>query len=300
MSELHPIPADLAKRGITRLSDNRDGRTVQLAPGALMLFFGEELRERFLKAEQGDAKAVASMLAAGANINYAVPGGTNALSVAINARKSGVAEVLIANGADVTAKDRSGATLLHIAAQLGDLAIVRKLIEKGVDLNAKTDTTQNTGGRGGRFRGPVGEQTPLMLAARGNHAEVMHALVDAGADPKFKAQDGSTLLIAAASSGHVEAVKYAFELNPDIKAIANTKSTPMHAAVTGTLQTSSPAEICKVVQFLADKGADLDALDANGRTPMGIADTIPIDAVVDLFVKLIRASGAEPRTPSKR
>ena len=57
------------------------------------------------------------------------------------------------------------------------------------------------GGGGGFFRGPSGEQTPLMLAARANQLEVMKALVEAGADPKLSAQDGSTLLMAAANSG---------------------------------------------------------------------------------------------------
>jgi ankyrin repeat protein len=139
-----------------------------------------------------------------------------------------------------------------------------------------------------------------MLAARGNHVEVMHALIDAGADPTLKAQDGSTLLMAAANSGHIEVVKYAYDLNPDTKALTNTKSAVMHSAVTGSLQTSTQPEICKVVQFLADKGAELDPVDANGRTPLLIADIIPIDNAVELLAKLIRATGAEPHTRSKR
>ena len=139
-----------------------------------------------------------------------------------------------------------------------------------------------------------------MLAARGNHVEVMRALIAAGADPKLKAQDGNTLLMAAAGSGHVEVVQYAFELNPDIKALTATKAGVMHSAVTGTLQNSTQAEICKVVQFLADNGAELDPIDANGRTPLQIADIIPIDHAVDLLAKLIRATGAEPHTRSKR
>jgi ankyrin repeat protein len=55
-----------------------------------------------------------------------------------------------------------------------------------------------------------------------------------------------------------------------------------------------------VVQFLADKGADLDPIDVNGRTPLMIADIIPIDNAVDLLTKLIRASGAQPHVASKR
>ena len=139
-----------------------------------------------------------------------------------------------------------------------------------------------------------------MLAARANHEDVMRALVAAGADPKLKAQDGTTLLMAAASSGHVEAVKYAYELDPDIKAVTDRKSTVMHAAVTGSMQTSTQPEICKVVQFLADKGADLDAVDGRGRTPITIANQLPIDNAVTLLAKLIEASGQTPKQSPKR
>jgi hypothetical protein len=38
-----------------------------------------------------------------------------------------------------------------------------------------------------------GEQTPLLLAAKYSHADVMRALIKAGADPKAKAQDRTTL-----------------------------------------------------------------------------------------------------------
>ena len=63
----------------------------------------------------------------------------------------------------------------------------------------------------------------------------MRALVAGGADPKLKAQDGSTLLMAAAGSGHLAIVKYAYELDPDVKAVNDDRTAPlMHASVTGT------------------------------------------------------------------
>ena len=187
---------------------------------------------------------------------------------------------------------------------MGDLELTKQLIAKGADVNAKTNKTPAAGGRGGGggfFRGPSGEQTPLMLAARADKPAVMKALVDAGADPKLRAQDGSTLLMAAANSGHLDAVSYAYELDPPaIKAVTDTKQAVMHASVTGSMQTSTQPEICKVVQFLADKGADLDPVDANGRTPIIIADVLPIDNAVDLLTKLIKATGAEPHVKTKR
>ena len=96
----------------------------------------------------------------------------NPLLIAVTAKKPEVANLLVAAGASVATKDRTGNTPLHIAAQLGDLDLVNEMIAKGADVNAKTNKAQTGGGRGGGggfFRGPSGEQTPLMLAARANH-----------------------------------------------------------------------------------------------------------------------------------
>ena len=254
-------------------------------------------------AENGDVKAATSLLAAGADVNHELPGGLTPLLVAVMAKKPEVAGTFIAKGASANSKDRTGNTALHMAAQLGQEELVKELIAKGADVNAKTNKAQAGGGRGGGgfFRGPSGEQTPLMLAARADKVDIMHTLVAAGADPKLRAQDGSTLLMAAANSGHVEAVQYAYELDTEaIKAETDTKSAVMHASVTGSMQTSTQPEICKVVQFLADKGAVLDPVDANGRTPIIIADVLPIDDAVALLTKLIKATGAEPHVKTKR
>jgi len=100
----------------------------------------------------------------------------------------------------------------------------------------------------------------------------------------------------AAGSAHVEAVKYAYELDPDTQALNDQKATVMHAAVTGTAGTPQP-EICKVVEFLASKGAPLNTKDARGRTPFEICDPIPLDQVQDVLSRLIVAAGGEaPKT----
>jgi ankyrin repeat protein len=139
-----------------------------------------------------------------------------------------------------------------------------------------------------------------MLAAKANQVETMKALIAGGADPKLKAQDGSTLLFAAVGSGHVEAVKLAYEYDQDVKFTTETGTTLMHASVTGTMQNSTQIEICKVIQFLADKGAPLDEKDARGRTPIAAANVLPIDYAVDLLAKLIEKSGATPKISPKR
>ena len=59
-------------------------------------------------------------------------------------------------------------------------------------------------------------------------------------------------------------------------------------------------EVCEVIQFLADHGARLDEMNAAGRTPIAIADGLPVDLAVNLLTKLITARGEKPKIPSKR
>jgi ankyrin repeat protein len=212
------------------------------------------------------------------------------------------AEVLLKMGARVDAADKSGNTSLHVAAQTGQLELAKLLLAKGANPNARSAEVQSTGrgfGGGGFFR-PAGLQTPLLLAARNNHLDIMHVLVDAGADSKLKAQDGTTLLMAAAGSGHLDTVQYAYGLDPDVKAVTTSGRTVMHASVLGSTLTSTQPEICRVVAFLAEKGAELDPSDSTGRTPLMIADVQPIDKAVDLLTRLIKQSGAVPKQASKR
>jgi ankyrin repeat protein len=256
-------------------------------------------------AQHGDAATVASLLKAGADVKYMAPQGGDALMVAVMGSKNDAVKVLLDNGANVAVKDRQGNTPLHIAAELGDVDNVKMLLAKGADPNAKTNPFNagrgRGGGGGGGFFRIVGEQTPLMLAAKANHEDVMRALVAAGADPKAKAQDGSNLLMAAAGTGHVEIVKYAYELDPDVAIVTDDKTTVMHSAVNPlAMQTSTQPEICKVVQFLADKGAPLDEKDARGRTPISIANVLPIDEAVTLLTKLIVATGKQPQISGAR
>jgi hypothetical protein len=99
---------------------------------------------------------------------------------------------------------------------------------------------------------------------------------------------------------HVEVVKYAYELDSDVKAVTETKRTVMHASVIGSMLNSTQPEICKVIQFLAEKGAELDPSDTNGRTPIMYADILPIDKAVELMTRLIRKNGGVPKQATRR
>jgi uncharacterized protein len=244
--------------------------------------------------------AIQTLLAAGANPNAALASGAKPLIVAMQYRHTAAALALLEGGADVTLRDRGGNTALHLAAQVGDMRLVRALLGQGIDPNVRTPTsTVPAAARGGGGRGaPPGEQTPLMVAARADHADVMRALVTAGANPALRAQDGTTLLIAAASGARLKTFTYAYELDPNVSVVTTLGNTVMHAAV--AMNDRTQPEVCEVIQFLADHGAALDELNGAGRTPMAIADNLPVDLAVDLLTKLITGRGGTPRIPSKR
>jgi len=253
-------------------------------------------------ATKNDRTSAEELLAAGADPNYKLPDGPSVLTVAASYRSVAVANLLADHGANPNDSDRDGNTPLHIAARFGDLALVEELLANGASANARNAATPvpETGTKGGDAfsvsRYVAGEQTPLMLAAKGDHVDVMRALVAAGADGKLEAQDGTTVLSAAAGSGHLDAVQFAYELNPNVKAVSSVTATSvMHAAVLGTLETSTENQICDVIQFLANHGAPLDDTDVRGRTPVFYANLPPIDKAVSLLLDLIAKSGAQPK-----
>jgi ankyrin repeat protein len=190
---------------------------------------------------------------------------------------------------------------LHVAAQAGNLVLVKQLLEKGADPNVRTASAALPAARGGGGGGRAvagGALTPLMVAARANQLEAMKMLVAAGADPKLRADNGTTTLMYGAGA-KLATVQYAYEIDPNVDVVNKSGQTPIHASISGGVQRTQD-EIVEVIQFLADKGAKLDELDAAGRTAMTIADVGPIDKAVELLTALILKSGNTPKQPSKR
>jgi len=248
-----------------------------------------------------DVASIKTLLAAGANPDVALLSGAKPIIVAMQYRHTAAALALLEGGADINVRDRGGNTTLHLAAQVGDLNLVRALLAKGADPNARTPKSMAPAGArggGGFGRGTAGEQTPLLMAARGDHQDVMRALVAGGADPALRAQDGTTLLMAAASGARLATFKYAYELDPHVEVVTTTGNTVMHVAV--AINGRTQPEVCEIIQFLADHGAKLDELNGAGRTPIAVADTLPVDLAVDLLTKLNTERGGVPKIPSKR
>jgi ankyrin repeat protein len=198
---------------------------------------------------KGDLASMKSLVAAGANPDVALRSGAKPVIVAMQYRHTDAALTLLDAGADFRVSDRAGNTTLHLAAQAGDLALVRVLLGKGADPNARTPKSAaqagaRGGGGGGGRGGPAGEQTTLMVAARADRVEVMRELVAAGANPALTAQDGSTLLMAAASGARLATFKYAYEIDP------TSTSSPRAAARSprGVAMNGRLPEVCEVIR----------------------------------------------------
>jgi len=87
-----------------------------------------------------------------------------ALMLAAFRNQKDTVEKLIARGAEV---NRTGWTALHYAASVGGADIVKILLDHSAYIDAESPN----------------KTTPLMMAARGDHADVCRLLVDEGADP---------------------------------------------------------------------------------------------------------------------
>ena len=91
---------------------------------------------------------------------------------------------------------------LYIAAQRGHEDAVEYLLERGAPANASTDSG-----------------TALAIASRGNHTEIVTALLAAGADPNLPGgEDGRMPLHHAAERGATEAARLLLEHGADVNA----------------------------------------------------------------------------------
>ena len=104
---------------------------------------------------------------------------------------------------------------------------------------------------------------PLLFAAAAGSVATMKALVDAGAKPDLVAADGTTLTLAAAGGGSLEALKYAVSLDPNVNAANKQGQTAFHMVVANRLG----ADNVTILHYLVDQGCKLEVKDEHGVTP---------------------------------
>ncbi len=134
---------------------------------------------------------------------------------------------------------------LHEATRDGDLEQVRALIDAGADLDAQRDNGE----------------TPLITAIIGGHVLVASLLIDRGADIQARNKGGFTPLHAAAYANAIEIAEKLLSRGADVK-------DQMNKAGVTALSVASEEGHPGLVKVLIDHGADLEAGERNGYTPL--------------------------------
>src|SRR5260370_2565955 len=225
----------------------------------------------------GSVDAIKILLDAGAGVN--AKNGLDITPLIYGALEPAKVKMLVAAGADVNAQSKIGRTPLIVAAgHPGGAETVRLLLSKGADPKAKDG----------------GEATALTEAAKCNDLDSLRALLARPVDVNAGDRFGFTALLYAAGHGNAAAVKLLLEkgANPNMSyerenmvrngPIALTKLTPLMMA-----PTSSP----EAVQLLIDAGANVNARDGRGMTPLMFAAAS--DKPDLAILRILLSSGAD-------
>ncbi len=225
---------------------------------------GEGLTPLHMGAGLGNSLAMtAALLAAGADPNARAVAGEVAgwtplrTWVAVGQDPAILAAILKAGG-DIETRDNGGDSLLHLAAERDKPGTVRALLAAGADPNAR-----NNSGRTALHAAAGSDAVGSPLAAGAATA----VLLEAGADPNALDDEGYSALqlapggSAALMTALVEAHAGGNVSNPNARDAFD--YTALHAAA----RANSPG----LIAALAAAGADPDALDIDGYTPLLLA-----------------------------
>lgn len=214
-------------------------------------------------ARVGDEALVATLLAAGADLDAPNRYGQAPLHLAVQMRHAALVQRLLDAGADVEQADGSGETALLIATRLDERSIVEQLLAHGAQVDAR-DAHYG--------------QTALMLAVREGRAALVSRFLEAGADinaKSFAGPEQPRVLPSDVPVGTSQGVGINRSGLPDRGMrypIMGMMSPLMYATRAGNLE---------LVRKLVEAGADIEATDANGITPL-------IDAIINYSIVSVR------------
>ena len=326
----HGAQADAVEgwRGQTALmwtasQDNAAAASTLLAGGANLHAQSEGGFTPLLFAvREGSLEALDTLLEAGANPDDALPGGTSALGMATYNAQYEAAEKLLQAGADPNAMGQ-GWTALHQVVwtrrpnlgrnppfpvplgRLNGLDMARILVKNGADPNLVQEKEPRDGNRNMLDRTGA---TPFLLAAKAADVPMMRLLADLGANPNITTWNGTTAMMAAAGVGiwkigenpgtneeALAAVTLTWELGNDVNDLDGNSDTALHGAVHRGAES--------IVQFLHDKGANLDSVNNTGWTPLSIAEGVFYPNTFNRhphLVTLLESLGANPTAGIRR
>ncbi|XP_018021396.1 transient receptor potential channel pyrexia [Hyalella azteca] len=192
-------------------------------------------------------------------INYQEPvrGNRSALHYAAKGNFREGLQYLVLNDANCNIQDNSGVTPLHLAANEGFPDIARELICNGASVEIADNRGRNA------LHWALTTSSSVTEDSNDDILKVVKMLLLRCNNASVKDNEGRLPLHLAARSGITAAVQLLLN-NPksgSVSAKDDELLTPLHYAVMG-------AQSLETVSFLIKRGANLDAVDKNGQTPM--------------------------------
>ena len=247
------------------------------------------------------------LIAASANLNLTDAAGQTALHYACEAGAAEMATLLVLAGAEVNIADANDDTPLHLAAMGGYDAIARLLLQNSAD--PKAVNKLGFSGLHVLAERPGMDMTPA-------HLRLADALIKAGGDLNQHDNRGFSPLVAAAAVGNIPiaAVFVAHHVDASADSSAALRQAvlfedddmtdllmkagsavdlPWGAEDERPLHTAAHEGFVHGVKALLDHGADIEARNIDGETPLLVAARRQKYAVVMLLVQRGASVGAE-------
>jgi ankyrin repeat protein len=195
-------------------------------------------------------------------VNSADIHGRTLLSYAAQGPDTDILKFLLGQeNVEVNSVDEKGMTSLMHMAVCGNSEGIKILLKHG---NVNINIPDNTG------------RTALSHAAATGFSVDLISLLSGHEDIEFdtKDKDGRTPLSHAAEGFNIGAVKLLFELGSvEVESKDKKGRTPLHHAVKDSLMTDTPYSVVEVVGFLLERGADVNAKDDEGNSPLILSIT---------------------------
>jgi RNA polymerase sigma factor (sigma-70 family) len=255
-SRLREMLIDLAEDSLRERRPSRDE------------LFSTRVIEILKAARVGDAEKVKQLLEQDARLIAARdPLGNTALILAVNSGHDEIAELLLSAGVQPD---------LYEAASIGRTEIVAQFLDDDASL---LDSYSPEG------------FTALALAAHFGHIETLEFLVARGANLNAVSKHimNVTPLHAALFGRRVEAAKVLIEAGADVTPRRGGTGWPR--AGWTALHYAASFGLVELVELLIARGADIDALDDEGNTPLRVAIELAQEGVAGLLVR--KAPGVE-------